>query len=163
VGRPPTFRPSRLRRPQPVRPIPLTPLCFRHPPASSQRIGRVEIRHSRCLKIVRVGQAGANGSLCDIAPTTAHATKPSTFATPAAISASDTFAPNPTRPRQTARPNDSSRPRCANGPTQDPTRTLNDEPKNFPNGCMPTTGIDPMAASMPKHPSADSASPRTTY
>ena len=50
---------------------------------------------------------------------------------------------------------DSNVARCANGPTPGPTATRTYGPNNSPNGCMPITGIDPMAASMPKHPSAD--------
>ena len=70
--------------------------------------------------------------------------KPS--AMPAAISASSTSAPGPTRPRPTARPSASSRPPCANGPMLKPTRTQIAEPKSCPSGSTDTTGIARTAA-----------------
>ena len=50
----------------------------------------------------------------------------------AAISASSTSAPSPTRPKPTARPSASSRPRCANGPTPRPTTPQSDAPRSCP-------------------------------
>ena len=67
-------------------------------------------------------------------------------ARPAAISASGTSAPGPTRPRPTARPSASSRPRCANGPTPKPIRTQIAEPRSCPSGSTDTTGIARTAA-----------------
>ena len=67
MGRPGAFRSNLLRGPQPIRPIPLTPLGLRHLPASSQRFGGVEIRRGRGLKIDRLYRAVSNGSLRDIA------------------------------------------------------------------------------------------------
>ena len=61
---------------------------------------------------------------------------------PAAISASNTSAPSPTRRRPTARPSASSRPRSGNGPTPTPTRPRTTAPPNCQSGCIDTTGID---------------------
>ena len=68
----------------------------------------------------------------------------------------------PTRPGPTARQSASSRPPYANGPMQGLTITPTCGPPSCPGGCTTTIGIDPMAASVPKLPSANSVYPRTT-
>lgn len=68
------------------------------------------------------------------------------FAKAAASLASSTFAPNPTRPRPTARPSASSRPRCANGPMPSPIRLQITVPPSCLSGCTDTIGIAHMAA-----------------
>ena len=68
----------------------------------------------------------------------------------------------PTRPGPTARQSASSRPPYANGPMQGLTITPTCGPPSCPGGCTITIGIDPMAASAPKRPSANSGYPRTT-
>ena len=50
----------------------------------------------------------------------------------------------------TARPNASSRPRCANGPTPEPTAPPANAAKPSPPGCTTTTTTDPMPASTPQ-------------
>jgi hypothetical protein len=61
-----------LRRPKPFRCISFPSHRFVYPPPSPEGNGGVEIRHSRCLKIDRIRQAVAKGSLRDIAPVIAQ-------------------------------------------------------------------------------------------
>jgi transposase-like protein len=62
-----------------------------------------------------------------------------------------TCAPDPTRPRPTARPNASSRRLCGSGPTPSPIPHPMPEPKTSPAGSAGTTSIDPMLASAADH------------
>ena len=78
-----------------------------------------------------------------------------------ATSGSSTSAPSPTRPRPTARPSASSRPPARMG-LRPGLPNLGHRGRSCPSGCIDTTGIDHMPASVIKHPSADSVSPRTT-
>jgi transposase len=89
--------------------------------------------------------------------TTAPATKPSPSDAPASGSACATSAPDPTPLRQTAKPNASSRPPCANGPMPRPMTLHVSGPPSCLTGCIDTTGTDLMAVSDPCHPSANSA------
>ena len=56
------------------------------------------------------------------------------FDAPAKGSSSSTSAPGPTRPRPTARPSASSRPRCANGPMPSPTTPQTNAPNSSSRG-----------------------------
>ena len=87
-------------------------------------------------------------------PTTAPATAPHSFATPARRCRSNTAAPGPIRPEPTARPSDLSRPRCASGPMQNTGPTPSNEMHASGPGPTTTTTNDPMVASTTSRPSA---------
>ena len=69
---------------------------------------------------------------------------------------SSTSAPGPTGRAPTARPNGSSRPCCASGPTPRPTAPHSIEPEHCPPGSTTTTTNDPTAPSDTRHPPAGS-------
>ena len=73
--------------------------------------------------------------------------QPSPSAPPAKPPACSTSAPGPTRPRPTARPNGSSRPACANGPTCKPSRPPPPAPRPCDPGCTATTPSAPIQPS----------------
>jgi hypothetical protein len=70
---------------------------------------------------------------------------------PAARSGSSIASPGPTPHAPTARPNASSKPPCASGPTPAPIRTQTNAAKSYPLGCTSTTGTDLMLVSGCRH------------
>ena len=85
----------------------------------------------------------------------ATARRPSaTFVTASALG---TSGPGPTPQGPTARPNASSRPRSASGPTPQPSKPHSSAAPNSPIGSIATTGIAHMLASTKSRPSAASA------
>jgi transposase len=87
-------------------------------------------------------------------PTTARATAQASSATHACRCSSNIDAQDPTRPEPTGRRNASSRPPCANGPTQITGKTPMKGMPTCSRGTTTTTIKDPMVASTTSRPSA---------
>jgi transposase len=83
-------------------------------------------------------------------------TSPSPSPKLAGDSRSSISAPNPTHQKPMARPSASSKQLSGNGPMPKPMKHQASGPPSCPIGCIATTGIDHMAASVINHPSADS-------
>src|SRR5271165_6357467 len=88
-------------------------------------------------------------------PTTAQATAPTCSAQLAKTCSSNTAVPSPTHPELTAKPNASSKPRCANGPMPNTGPTQSKETPTCSPGPTTTTTSGLMVASATSRPSAD--------